>query len=560
MSTTYSPPVRIHGGMALRRPRSLLYEALAAAAVSAGLSTLLFWLGPPGSDLAAHLYQRYVFIEHGMALWNNFWYSGRYSFVTYSLAYYPLAAALGIAVLAVLSIATASFAFTLLVGRQWGPVARWSSRAFAVVWAATVVSAAFPFALGVAVALLALVALQAGRYGWFAAAVALVLAASPLAFLLLLVVLFSIGAAGLVDRSPVAWPAVSVAATAAVGVLLWRLFPSAGRFPFSLEQALAVSTFCVIGMALSWRVAAARPLRYFFIVYLAACLVAFGLPSTVGENIARLRFAAIPIAILTLSLRRWRPLPVAAAAMLLASSWNVAPLAASFAHGISDPSANAEYWQPAIRYLHRHLGPNYRVEAVDTVDHWAALYLPRAGIPLARGWFRQDDFPQNSVLYKEMGPRVYLDWLRRLGVRYVVLPRAPTDYSSRAEAELLRGPRSPLEPVFSTAHLSIYAVPSPRPLLTGPGRPRLLSFKQDRITVSLTRPGRYRLAVRYSPYLRGFNGCVVRGEDGMMRLIAYAPGVSELRFRITASGAADAFAKGHPKICSRPEPSVLAPH
>jgi hypothetical protein len=46
----------------------------------------------------------------------------------------------------------------------------------------------------------------------------------------------------------------------------------------------------------------------------------------------------------------------------------------------------------------------------------------------------------------------------------------------------------------------------------------------------------------------------------MMRLIAYAPGVSELRFRITASGAADAFAKGHPKICSRPEPSVLAPH
>ena len=49
-----------------------------------------------------------------------------------------------------------------------------------------------------------------------------------------------------------------------------------------------------------------------------------------GENVARLRYAAIPIAILTLSLRRWRPLPVALAAMALAVSWNLTPLAASF--------------------------------------------------------------------------------------------------------------------------------------------------------------------------------------------------------------------------------------
>jgi hypothetical protein len=535
------------------RPLSALREALATGALSAVLSTLLLWLGPPGSDLAAHAYQRWVFLEHGMSLWNNFWYSGRYSFVTYSVAYYPLAAALGIAVLAVLSISTASFAFTLLVRRQWGPVARWSSWAFAVVWTWIVFSAAFPFALGVALALLALLALQSRREGWFAATVALVLAASPLAFLLLLVVLCGIGVLHLVERSPVAVPALSVAATATVGMLLWRLFPAGGHFPFSLEEAVAASTFCVVGIALSWRVASARPLLYFFLVYLAACLVAFGLPSAVGENIARVRYAAIPIAILVLSLRRWRPLPLALAALLLASMWNVTPLAASFAHGIRDGSASATYWQPAVNYLGRHLGPNYRVEAVDTADHWEALYLPRAGIPLARGWFRQDDFPQNSVLYDEMGAHVYLAWLRRLGVRYVVLSRAPPDYSARAEATLLRSGRSGLKPVFSTAELSIYAVPSPRPLLTGPGRPRVLAFTQSGVTIALSRPGRYRLAVRYSPYWRGFNGCMTRADDGMMQLVARSPGVSELKFRITARGAAGAFAKKHPMVCWEPD-------
>jgi hypothetical protein len=41
--------------------------ALAAAAGAAALA----WLGPPGADLAAHVYQRAMFIQHGFALWSN---------------------------------------------------------------------------------------------------------------------------------------------------------------------------------------------------------------------------------------------------------------------------------------------------------------------------------------------------------------------------------------------------------------------------------------------------------------------------------------------------------
>ena len=126
-----------------RPTRGIPREAVAAAGVAAALAAALAYLGPPGSDFAAHLYQSGLFEDHGFAIWNNFWYAGRYSFVTYSLLYYPLAAALGIRLLAVATVATATLAFAVVVWKEWGPRARWSSRTFAVVWAGIVLSAAF---------------------------------------------------------------------------------------------------------------------------------------------------------------------------------------------------------------------------------------------------------------------------------------------------------------------------------------------------------------------------------------------------------------------------------
>ncbi|HUI36275.1 MAG TPA: hypothetical protein VLZ04_02170, partial [Gaiellaceae bacterium] len=160
-------------------------EAILSAASAAALTAVLLWLGPPGADLAEHAYQRTVFLNHGFALWNNFWYAGRYSFVTYSVLYYPLAALLGIRLLAVATVSTAALAFAVVVWRQWGPTTRWSSRTFAVVWAGIVFSAAFPFALGAALGLLAIWALQGRKLWRFGLLAALTLAASPLAFLLL---------------------------------------------------------------------------------------------------------------------------------------------------------------------------------------------------------------------------------------------------------------------------------------------------------------------------------------------------------------------------------------
>src|SRR5439155_14009963 len=159
------PPGRAaaHTHSLMLRAHPLAREAVLSAAAAASLAALLVWLGPPGTDLAAHAYQRWLFLQHGFTLWNNFWYAGRYSFVTYSLLYYPLAALVGIRALAVASVALGAGAFAVVTGRQWGTTARWSSRVFAVVWGGAVLTAAFPFTLGTALALLALRALQTER-------------------------------------------------------------------------------------------------------------------------------------------------------------------------------------------------------------------------------------------------------------------------------------------------------------------------------------------------------------------------------------------------------------
>jgi hypothetical protein len=196
------------------RPTTVVREAVLCAGAAALLASLLVWLGPPGADFAAHAYQRSAFLQHGFAFWNNFWYAGRYSFITYSLIYYPLAALLGIKLLAAATVSAASFAFAALVGSEWGSTARWSSRTFAVVWAGIVLSGAFPFMLGVPLGLLALWALQRGARWRFGALAALTLAASPLSFLLLTVVLAGIGLARWRERRRFVAPAVVVADSA----------------------------------------------------------------------------------------------------------------------------------------------------------------------------------------------------------------------------------------------------------------------------------------------------------------------------------------------------------
>jgi len=527
--------------------RLLVREWTASAVVAAVLAGVLIWLGPPGVDFAAHTYQRTFLLQHGFAIWNNFWYAGRYSFVTYSFIYYPLAALMGIKLLAVVSIGVAALAFSLVVWQEWGPSARFSSRAFAILWPGVVLSAAFPFALGAMLALLSLAALQRGHRRLFALLLFLTLLASPLALLLLVLVLAGCG----LDRPPKRATVAVIVAAVACELGLRRLFPEQGQFPFSVADLVPGLLFGTLGIALTVRVPGARRLFGLFAVFLAATIVAFLVPGDLGANIERFKFMAIPLALLATTVTRKR-IVVAAALVSVAGFWNISALAHTATAAAADPTHSKAYWQPAIRYLRAHLSPSFRVEAVDTIEHWPAAYLPDAGIPIVRGWYRQNDFPQNEVLYdRNLAAHAYQDWLRSLGVRYVVLTDAPPDYSARGEARLVRSGRSGLVRVFQSLHVDVYEVPHASPIVTGAGDATVLWLEPTRLVFSVTQPGRYRVKVRWSPYWRTTGGCVWRGPDGTVRVKAANRGLISMNVAVNVSRGLEALTGLTPRrVCS----------
>jgi hypothetical protein len=516
------------------------------------VGSTLAWLGPPGTDFAAHVYQRILLLRHGFTLWDNFWYAGHYSFADYSLLYYPLAASLGIRVLAVASVSIAALAFAAIAAREWGALARWSSRSFAIVWAGFVLTAAFPFALGVALALLALWAIQNGHRWWFAGLTLLTLAASPVALALLVVVLAGVAIARRSTPRKAALPALALGGVLAIELVLLRLFPGTGRYPFSALEAAVGVAFCLVGFAVTWRVENARVLLCVFAAYAVAIAAVYLVPSGLGENIVRLRYFAVPLAVLIVALRRWRPIPLAVLLIGLALTWNVTPLAAGLVRSESDVTAHAAVWRAPLAYLHAHLRPGYRVEAVDTLEHWPAYYLAEAGIPLVRGWFRQDDFPFDALLYRPLAPATYRGWLRELGVAYVVLTRAPPDYSSRQESALVRSGRAGLRSVWTSPEITIYAVPNPQPIITGPDHPTLLALRESRLLVHVSGGGTYRIAIRWSPYWRASTGCLAPTHQGMLQLRTRTAATVRIAFDVDATSLLDALAGTPPTCASEP--------
>jgi hypothetical protein len=439
-------------------------DALVLGALAGAIGAALLWLGPPGADTAAHVYQRDLFRSEGFVTWDNYWYSGRHVFVTYSWLYYPLASLVGIKLLAALSLAVAAAVFARLV--QWLP----ATLTFAVVWGLYALSGAYPFMLGVAFALLALLS----RRTWvFALLAALAWAASPLAVLLLAVVVVGLRR----------WRAAGfVLALIAFQIVLAHVYHGRGHFPFPWGEWIAAIVFAGGGT-----IVACGPMRRIFAAYLAFVLLAFAFQSQLGENAARLRYMAIPLSLLAV---RRRPLWVAVPLVALCVSYNLSPLAWNYVKGADERANHRSYWAPALAFLRAHRDPNFRVNALDTVTHWEAVYLPEAGFPITRGWYRQDDFPENEILYSdELNVTTYVRWLHERGVRYVLVPTDRLDSSSKREAEVA----AKLHFVTRRGDVSIYE--APRPVSIAP-RARIVRLTHEGVTLRVPRAGRYPLAIR----------------------------------------------------------------
>ena len=503
-------------------------EALRAAALAGAAAALLVAFGPPGGDSAAHLY-RTMLVRDGVTVWDNLWYGGQYPLTSYSLLYYLPAALVGNIPLVFAAIVASAALFASLAVREWGESARWPARAFGVLAAGPLFTGTYSYAVGLAAALAALRLLQARRTALAVACAALSLGFSALAFAFLCVALVAVVAArGGLDRRTIA-VAAALAALATVQLLAVLVFPTEGRYPFSRVSLAGVLAVSGLGAALAWRAPRARLIAAFFLAWGGVNLVAFFVASPFGDNLARLRSLVFPLVLLAAVLAGFRPRWLAAAALAVALVYNVGPDVSALPKRIGDAeTADRRYWAPALAFLRARADPNYRIEVVPTFGHWEAYWVPRAGFALARGWYRQIDIAENPELYHDpLRPAEYRRWLRRMAVRYVLLPDARLGpLGAVREAELLTSGRAGLPRVLRTRDWSIYEVPDAVPILTGPGGARVETLGHDRIAAWTSAPGVYRLRVHHTPYWRVTAGdvCVERARDGMTALVVRRAG------------------------------------
>ena len=425
--------------------RPLLCTGIAAATAS-----LLVWLAPPSGDLAAHEYQRSLFLVHGFTLWDNFWYAGRYAFVGYSVLYYPLAALLGIRLLAVLTVALAAGAFARAAragvgtrGALGGPLVRGRLGRRAD-HRRVPVRARHRRSL-----CSALLALQ--RRAALARAPALtllVLAASPVALVLLAVVL--VGSCRRAPRSPTARARRAGARASACGGGRDRPAASlSGRRPARLPRRArpsAASTFCIVGIALtSGHRTRTRAARSASPPTAIASRSSTSIPSGLGENVARLRYPRPPAR----AARRSRSAAGARcrssmAAVALAAARGTSPRSPrGWARSASDRSARARRsGRPPVALPPAHLRPGLpRRGGRHESDHWPAL-LPRpARDPAGTRLVPAGRLSRSTrLLYRQRPLHAARSTRPGSGAsawRTSSSHDAPPDYSSRREARLI---------------------------------------------------------------------------------------------------------------------------
>jgi len=364
----------------------------------------------------------------------------------------------------------------------------------------------------------------------------------------------------------VAWPLRTIgrhrlAVGAAAGVLvaaglLQRAFPSGGSYPYGVSDLATIAVFCAVGFYLAGNGPSTRSLRALFVVYMALNLLAFAVSSPLGANATRLfAFAGLPLAWLAANVGRRRPHIIVLPLLVLVSGLQAASYANTAYTDWGDPAARLSYWQPALRFLGERWQGQTRVEVVATAGHWEAYFLPREGIPLARGWFRQDDFPNNTPLYQDhISAARYQAWLRSVGVRYVLLPDAPLDYSSSGEAHLLRSGRSGLTILQRTGHWTIYQLPDPGSIISPPpGQTATVRrITESSLTFWTSGPGRYLVRVRYSPYWTSpaDETCIRPATNQMTRISAAFGGTITLQINPTITTIANAITATSAQPCS----------
>jgi hypothetical protein len=508
-------------------------ELLIGAALTAIIGVLVVVVGPGPGDAGVHLYRTWL-VRHGIFVWDNFSYGGWYPLTSYSLLYYLPTVVVGNLPLVFCSAVVSTVLFSSIAMREWGRAALWPSRVFGVLAAAPMFTGLYAYSLGFTAMLATLKLLQLRRPKLAVLTAILTVGFSPLAFafLCLVVASYAVAHRRLFERRDLAI-GIGLAVAAAIEVAALVLFPAnTGVFPFHWIDFLGVMVVSALGVLVARHARAAAPLTAFFALWGLGSVLFYVIPSPFGDNWTRLGAFVFPVMLLTAGLAGFRPRRLVVFALACAFTYNLVPYFLLIPSRLDNQTQHASFWRPAIDYLRAHDQPGYRVEVVPTAEHWEADWIPRAGFPLARGWFRQIDEVYNPILYsKSLDAATYDAWLRSEAVRYVVLTStAPLDWDGGPrEAQIVRSRAAGLALVFRSKNWLIYELPHATPLLTGPGYPVVTAFGHTVTSGRVFTPGRYFLREHYNPYWRLTGaGCVARGPDQMTTIYLSQPGPFKL--------------------------------
>lgn len=501
----------------VRRP--LLPSVLTAAAIGAAYVVV----APASADLAAAVFRSNLFAQHGFVVVNTAWYGG-HNVPAYSMLMPPLGALVGPRMVAALACVVSAGLFSLLVERAYGRRAAWIGALwFSVGLAVQLLTGRVPFLLGVPFALGTLLAAQRGRVRLAIALAAVTPLASPVAgaFLALAGAAWAIG-----SRQRLG---VWIAAAGLVPVLVMTtIFPEGGSEPFvasAFWPALAALVAVAVALPRGHPV-----LRAAAIIYAAAVVACFVIPTALGGNVTRLAALTLgPIAACVLwPRRRW----LLAAVALPLLYWQLMPPVRDVAVVAGDPSTQASYYQPLIARLERERGP-LRVEVPFTRAHWEAAHLA-SHVPLARGWERQLDRELNGLFYSDqpLTAARYTRWLHQNAVTFVAVPDVALDGSSQQEARLVRRGIPALREVWRSEHWTLYRV-------GGTYRGRADDTVADGFEVQAHGPGTTVVRVRFSPHWAVVSGagCVSEAPGGYTRVRAFEAGTIQIAARVDVARA-----------------------
>jgi hypothetical protein len=504
-------------------------QRLAPGLLAAALALAWLAFAPATPDLAAQVYRAELFDREGYTLYDLYWYGGHHM-PGYSLLFPPLGALAGVRVVGVLAAVASAVLFERIARRHFGASARWGALLFGAGTVADLLIGRVTFALGVALALASVLALQHART---ALALALAVAcsiASPVAGLFLALA----GVTYWLARGERASSGVALAAAAfAPAVALAVLFPDGGIQPFPTVAFATTVLCCLVVLWLLPR--EERVLRTGALLYLGSTVLAFVVASPMGSNAGRLGVAFAAPLLLCAALAPTMPRGrrrLALAAILPLLVWQAWAPVRETLKGAGDPSAQRAYFAGVMTFLEARPEP-VRVEVPFTRLHWESVHVART-TALARGWMTQLDVKYNPLFRAgaaPLTPNRYRAWLRREGVRYVALPDVPLDPAGRAEADLLRAGLPYLRPVFEDRHWKVFEVVGTPGLTNGVGR--LTRMGPQSFTLRVRRPGLTFVRVRHTPYweVAGGAGCVSRAAGGWTHVSAPRAGA----IRVTAS-------------------------